>query len=241
MGLQRELRKTAQALIPEIEILAEPVLPPPGVKLLWAILWKHSPWLEILDNHAFLLQISSQPSPFSEVRNIVQLINQQLSQEQRVRVGIAENPFLAQALVKWSYLEKVPGAVYRKVGRQHVVISPGITSTSVSESSRRRSSHLKTRQEIAAEKPERGIVSTQWIEQLPIQALWKLSLQERTELLRLGIRRLGDLQMISTEDLMTRFGTSAIRWLEYNDQSPGGKVNVNYPPVTKTGLECTNR
>lgn len=205
-------RSTAEALVPEVVWCAEDGQAS-VMEGVWRALWQFSPWLETIDRDAFCLQISGRTVPLREVRGLLQQLDATLSTEQRLRTGLAENPFLARALVEWSWWERVPGAMYRKAGRQQLIVSPGIASGSAAASP----AHVTA-------------PALSWVAGFPVQAMWLLPEQTRMALLQLGVRRLQDLQDIGAERLHRQFGKEANLWLRWLWQVPGQSVRVNYPP-----------
>ncbi len=199
----------AKALLPSLVLEDEPDLPPPLMQSIWGVLWNVSPWLETVGKQAFYLQIPGKHPPLREVRRLLSTVEERLSDEQRVRVSLAENPFLARALWVWSRMERVPGAVYYKVGREQWLISPGLAQWG-----RRGPSDL-----------------VEWIRNMPVAALWVLPDAKRTALQKLGVSRMNELAEIPSERLIRQFGKEALLWPRFLKQSPGGSVHVNYPPA----------
>lgn len=207
--------KAVQALVPGIVLHEESETSNPSetMKRIWEILWGVSPWLETVSEDAFLVQIPSARLPIREVRDLLLAIQKLLNEEQRFRLGLAENPFLARALVEWSRFERVPHAGYFKVRGQELLLSPGISEI--------RGTGMANP----------CMVNTDWVRQLPISALWVLPAPTQITLWELGIRRLSDLETVGLRQLQQRFGSTALMWLEWLNQHPGGRVNVNYPPA----------
>lgn len=199
-------QRAAQALLPELEIHLEHDEPTAAMQVLWHTLYSVSPWLETVGHDAFYLQIPGHAPPLREVRDLLHEIDTLWGTEQRVRVGLAETPFLARALVAWSELCRVPGALYRKAGRQQLIISPGLGA-------------------------QRQAGEQGWFVQLPVRAMWMLPEGERDRLLALGVRRWIDLQSIPFKLLRRHFGKQAHLWLTDLTQLTRGDVHVNYPPT----------
>jgi hypothetical protein len=205
----------AKALLPSLVIEDEPDLPPPLMQSIWLTLWNASPWLEAVGKQAFYLQIPGKHPPLREVRSLLSAVEAKLSDEQRIRVSLAENPFLARALWVWSRIERVPDAVYYKVGKVQWLVSPGLARWG------RRG-------------PSADLAD--WIRKMPVAALWVLPDATRTALQKLGVSRMHELEQIPGERLIRHFGKEALLWLGFLKQSPGGSVHVNYPPVRKQSV-----
>lgn len=205
--------KAAKALVPGIVLEDEPDEPTSVMRAVWERLWASSPWLETVGERAFLLQIPGRTPPLREVRNLLLSLEEQLSEEQRIRAGLAENPFLARALVEWSRVERVPAALYYKVGRQQWLLSPSLAAW------------LQKGGPYAP-------VGT-WVHNLPLTALWTLPSESKDRLLKLGVSRLGQLEQIPKPHLFRHFGKEVLLWLRMLDQEPGGTVRVNYPPLQR--------
>ncbi|OFW79088.1 MAG: hypothetical protein A2201_12910 [Alicyclobacillus sp. RIFOXYA1_FULL_53_8] len=222
--------KSAQALVPSLTLCEDSEREGPSelVKRVWQLLWTFSPWLETISDHSFLLQIPAAQPPLREVRDLMLRLQALFTTEQRFRLGLAENPFLAKSLVAWSGVERVRDASYFKVREQELLVSPGL------------SPWLK---ETLKSKPcENATVSTQWIRQMPLASLWLLPESTRFALWELGLRRLEDLETVAPRTLQQRFGKPALTWLQWLNQSLGGRVSVNYPPekfsrVWKTAID----
>lgn len=210
--------KSAQALTPFLILCEDSEREGPSelVKRVWQLLWTFSPWLETISDHAFLLQIPGVQPPLREVRDLMLRLQALFTTEQRFRLGLAENPFLAKSLVAWSGMERVRDASYFKVREQELLVSPGL-SPWVKETFERK-------------QRENTTVSTQWVRQLPLASLWLLPESTRSALWELGLRRLEDLETVAPQTLQQRFGKPALTWLQWLNQSPGGRVRVNYPP-----------
>lgn len=218
-GVRPGLREAAAtALVPGITLCAKATQPTQVMQGVWNTLWAHTPWLETLQEDSFWVQLPGNLPSFTETRKILADLDQQLGEERRLRVGMAENPFLARALVAWSRVEKVQGALYRRVGRQQWIISPGLAN---------RASPTFT-----------STARTQWIGQLPIQALWMLAPSTREALLRLGVTRLEGLLIAPQAELVRHFGKEALLWARFVEQVPGGQLRVNYPPLDNREVWC---
>jgi protein ImuB len=210
------LVKVAQALLPDVRVCAEEESPTLAMQKVWSTLWLFSPWLQTVEKDSFYLQVPGETPPFREVRDVLCKVDEVLTEEQRLRVGFAENPFLAKALVEWSRCERVPGATYRKANRQQLIVSPLLTQMF----SQRSRSHAPT--------PEKH-----WICQMPIQALWTIPDAAKKALLELGVYRLGDLTTVPMDVLCRHFGKESVLWLQLLEQRAGGHIAVNYPPVQR--------
>lgn len=215
-------RATVQALVPDVVLLREEEesqLPVNHVmESIWALLWRFSPWLETHDLDAFSLQVSGQAPPLREVRSLLQKVDALLTDEQRLRVGFAATPFLARALVEWSFFEPVSGALYRKAGRQQLILAP---DTALAVASGAHSGKARTH----------AVAATpgQWLEDMPVAALWLIPEHTREALLQLGMRRLRDLQTAGPGRLCRHFGKKALVWLSWLEPQQQS-VRVNYPP-----------
>ncbi|WDL98031.1 Y-family DNA polymerase [Alicyclobacillus sp. ALC3] len=218
-------RATVQALVPDVALVREEeqLQSPTALVMesIWPILWRFSPWLETRPPDAFWLQVSGQAPPLREVRSLLQRVDALLTDEQRLRVGFAATPFLAQALVEWSFWEKVPGALYRKAGRQQLLLSPDTV--------------MSVAQGVSARNPSSGVAAGtpgQWLADMPVVALWLIPERTREALVQLGMRRLRDLQRAGPERLSRHFGKDAFVWLSWLQPQLQTRqsVRVNYPP-----------
>ena len=216
-GISEGMTATAAvALVPQLQLHAWSRESDTELQQIWAQLWAVSPWLETVDNKAFLLQIPAFAPPLREVRRLLAGLNQSLSTEQRMRVGLAENPFLARALVEWSRVERVRGARYYKVGRQQWLLSPALSSW-----------------------PQTGTPPLrfgQWIGGMPTESLWFIHEAARESLQKLGVQRLGEIAKVPVAQLVQYFGKPALLWREALVQQPGGTVQSNYPRVRKQAM-----
>ncbi|WAH40808.1 hypothetical protein NZD89_21305 [Alicyclobacillus fastidiosus] len=201
--------RTAMAVTPNLIVFSHPERTTDTMHKVYRALWNVSPFLRTVDSNAFFLQVPGEDVPLAEVRQVLLEIHRVLHAEQRFRAGLAENPFLAEALVAWSRLERVPGALYYRVRQQQLIVSPGLARW------------LDTGEEI----------ETRWLEQMPIPALWYIPEKQREQLLQLGVHRLRDLKGISDELLSVHFGKEAWLWRRAMEQVPGGKIQVNYPAI----------
>jgi hypothetical protein len=210
LGIRPGMRvKVAQSLVPQL-ILCPEVQSSEAMKSVWEALWTFSPWLETIPKQAFFLQIPGSVPPIREVRDLLLNMNTILSEQQRLRIGLAENLFLAKALVVWSRVESVRGAQYYKVGRQQWIVSPVLA-------------------EWGATRKMPGDTG-EWIGHMPISCLWLLPQSTRTALLKLGIERLRDLQSVSLSHLKKHFGKESLQWYRFLEQKWGSSVRINYPP-----------
>jgi hypothetical protein len=105
--------------------------------------------------------------------------------------------------------------LYRKAGRQQLIVSPGIAVEV---------------QAAAGRQPAASLRFGAWIGRLPIQAMWLLPEQARTALLQFGVRRLGELTEVGADRLRRHFGKEAFGWLHLLQPDAAQTVRVNYPP-----------
>ncbi|WP_206921929.1 hypothetical protein [Alicyclobacillus suci] len=201
--------KTAQSVVCDLVVFAHPDKPTDQMRQVYQILWNASPFVRTLAHSGFVVQVPTERPPLAEVREILLAIDEILHAEQRFRVGMAENPFLAEALVAWSRMERVPGARYYRVRQQQLILSPGV----------------------ARMLEAGGEVDTSWVSQMPIAALGYIPPTQREQLRQLGVHRLQDLADVSDELLFARFGKEAWLWRQALQQVPGGRIQVNYPPL----------
>lgn len=211
LGIRPGMRvKVAQSLVPQLTLCPE-VQSSESMKSVWKALWAFSPWLETIPKQAFFLQIPGSVPPIREVRDLLLNMNTLLSEQQRLRIGFAENLFLAKALVAWSRVEAVRGAQYYKVGRQQWIVSPVLAEWGRTQ--------------------RRPGDPGGWIEHMPISCLWVLPPNTRAALMKLGIERLRDLKSVSLSHLKKNFGKESLQWFRFLEQKWGGSVRVNYPPL----------
>ncbi|MFB5190392.1 hypothetical protein [Alicyclobacillus fastidiosus] len=201
--------RTAVAAVQNLMVFSHPERTTDTMQKVYRALWNVSPFLRTVDDNAFFLQVPAEKVPLEEVRQVLLEVDQVLHAEQRFRVGLAENPFLAEALVAWSRLERVPGALYYRVHQQQLIISPGVAKSL----------------DMGAE------LETSWLEQMPISALWYIPEKQREQLRQLGVHRLRDFKAISDQLLSVHFGKEAWLWRRTLEQLPGGKIQVNYPAI----------
>lgn len=203
--------KSAQGLLPAVAFQVDEGVPGALMYAVWDVLWSVSPWLETVGSDSFWIQIPGQRLPLREIRDLLYAVESVLSAEQRLRVAAAETPWLARALLEWSRWERIPGASYRKVKQQQLILSPSLhgefTQTDTSP-----------------------MAVFSWMRGFPIQALWPLSLDVRSALIKLGVRRLGDLESVPTTQLYRHFGKESLLWYRWLHPDPGGSIRVNYPP-----------
>lgn len=200
--------RTALSIAPTLQVIPHSSSVSQSMQTVCQILWNTSPFLRITDGNAFFLQISSKVPPTSEIRRLLLEVDQYLSTEQRFRLGFAETPFLAQALVAWSRIERIPDALYLRVRRQQILFSPSVATGSL----------------------ERGAPQTDWIRQMPIAACWFLSTSVREQLQALGVQRLWQFESVSNDMLIAHFGKEAQLWKNVISRIPDEKIQVNYPP-----------
>ncbi len=208
---------SAEALVPGITLCGKDVLATCAITRVWNTIWSYTPWLETVNEDSCWFQIPGDDPPLREARELLLNISQQLGEERRLRVGMAENPFLARALVAWSRLERVPNALYRKVGAEEWLISPGLAENRASP--RRRVSG--------------SVEAKKWFLRMPIRALWVLDPAVRDALIRLGIERLQDLVSVPSAQLQRHFGKESLLWARFLEQPAGGRLRVNYPPMDR--------
>lgn len=205
--------KTAKAVLPQLVIHP---LSPQSLKIMqtiWNIVESYTPWLEAVDekNRWFYAQIPAGQGSSEEVREIIYRIHRELTEEQRIRVGLAESKIAARVLVEWSKVGRVRGAGLFTLKQQQLIVSPGILRGKASL--------------------QEGI-STKWTDGVPVAILWALPENTRKELLALGVRTFGQFQRIPDEDLKLRFGKDI--WdvkgmFEKNSLLPPFRVGKNSP------------
>ncbi|MCY0874738.1 MAG: hypothetical protein OWT28_00410 [Firmicutes bacterium] len=203
--------KTALSLIPNLLLIEEKDEATRPVSRVWERLYQFSPWLQTAGWDAFYLQITGPTAPFAELREIVQALDHMLNVEQRFRIGFAENPFLARALVEWSRCGRIPGAVYRRFGRQQVIVSPALA------------------------KGQRD-----WLAAMPLSPLWILPTKAKEQLLSLGIYTVADLLALPATLLRRRFGKDALVWLQSLTRQ-SDRLTSNYPPEQRTASFCAEQ
>lgn len=211
--------KAAIAMLPQLVLVPEPEEASRTMQAVWETLWKFTPWLETVGKSAFLLQLPGNAPPLQEVRNLLLDVEKVLSPEQRWRTGFAESPFLAQTLVEWSRLERVPGARYFKVHEQELIVSPYLAKWLTQKAN-----------------PSRNLtnLTTQhWIKNCPIEAVHSASEPMRAKLPGLGVHRVRDLDEISDASLIRHFGKDALHLRRVLEPSLGGSIHVNYPRPEK--------
>jgi hypothetical protein len=227
----------AQALVPGIVLCEDEPSSSQTIETVWRMLWDHTPWLETVGKDSFILQVAGPRPPLREVRDILLRIDQELPVQSRFRVGFAETPRLARALVEWSECScgRIPGAGYYTVGRQQLIVSPGLAvhgttrKPVLQRSSQTRPVEARTAEERTTQ--TRAAEAPPWILNLPIQALWMLPQQTRDTLSRLGVHRLADLLTLPEADLINHFGRESLLWKQWFAESPPGRICVNYPPL----------
>ncbi|GLG00058.1 hypothetical protein Alches_00970 [Alicyclobacillus hesperidum subsp. aegles] len=197
----------AKALIPGVHVVGS-VGESRALTSVYQVLWDASPFVRTLPQQfAFFVQLPSGHPPLTEVRSICRRFDDVLSCEQRVRVGLAEHPFAAEALVCWSRIERVPNALYYRVGRQQLLISPAI-----------------------ARMLEGSEPIFDWTRGLPIAVVSAIPEPCRNELIHLGVHRLQDLDEITDEMLVSRFGTEALSWRRIGKRIRYGLIVADAPP-----------
>lgn len=196
--------KTALSLAPGLLLIEEEETSTRPIHGVWERMYQFSPWLQTAGWDAFYLQVTGAVIPLAELRQIAQALDAELTCEQRFRIGFAENPFLARALVEWSRYSRVPGAAYRRFGRQQVIVSPALT---------------------------RG--DRDWLAAMPLRLLWLIPAAAKEQLLALGVYTVAHLRALSTTMLRQRFGRESLVWLQtLAEQSD--RLTVNYPPTQRT-------
>ncbi|SIS78758.1 Y-family DNA polymerase [Alicyclobacillus vulcanalis] len=148
------------------------------------VLWAHTPWVETHPlERRFWIEISGARIPLSELRQIACEIRQGLTEEQRIVFALARTPWQARMLLSWSRHERVPGALYRKLGSEALVVAPDLLAKNRADWSR-----------------------------APVAAAWWIPAKAREELVALGVFRLEDLENIPDASLCARFGEGARVW-----------------------------
>ncbi|ACV58045.1 Y-family DNA polymerase [Alicyclobacillus acidocaldarius] len=149
------------------------------------VLWSHTPWVETHpDERRFWIELSGPRVPLAELRQMARDIRLGLTEEQRVVLALAKTPWQARMLLAWSRQERVPGALYRKLGTEPLVVAPDLLNRDA---------------------------EAFWI-RAPIAASWWIPDDAKAELLSLGVFRLKDLAEIPEDVLCARFGEQARIW-----------------------------
>ena len=149
------------------------------------VLWSHTPWVETHPaERRFWIELSGPRVPLEELRRMARDIRLGLTEEQRVMLALAKTPWQARMLLSWSRQERVPGALYRKLGTEPLVVAPDLLNRDA---------------------------EAVWI-RAPIAAAWWIPDDAKAELLSLGVFRLKDLADIPEDVLCTRFGERARIW-----------------------------
>jgi len=149
------------------------------------VLWSHTPWVETHpDKRRFWIELSGPRVPLAELRQMARDIRLGLTEEQRVVLALAKTPWQARMLLAWSRQERVPGALYRKLGTEPLVVAPDLLNRDA---------------------------EAFWI-RAPIAASWWIPDDAKAELLSLGVFRLKDLAEIPEDMLCARFGEQARIW-----------------------------
>lgn len=200
--------RAAKAMIPEVECVLETGELPDAMGNVLQIVSEGTPWIERIGKDNFYFQVPGNRPPMREIRSILARTDQLLTTEQRIQVGMAETPHLARTLVEWNRLERVPEALYWRVGRQIWLVSPGVAATV----------HGKPQHE-----------SLTWLGQLPVLAFWIVPVAVRERLVSLGVYRLNELKTIPVTYLKRQFGLESLNWLEWLKQLPKGSLQINYP------------
>ncbi|WP_067849712.1 DNA repair nucleotidyltransferase [Alicyclobacillus mali (ex Roth et al. 2021)] len=165
------------------------------------VLWSHTPWVETHpDERRFWIELSGPRVPLAELRQMARDIRLGLTEEQRVVLALAKTPWQARMLLAWSRQERVPGALYRKLGTEPLVVAPDLLS----------------REDEAV-----------WM-RAPIAASWWIPDDAKAELLSLGVFRLKDLAEIPEDMLYARFGEQARIWQMKGTENRG--LRQDRPP-----------
>ncbi|MCL6452200.1 MAG: hypothetical protein K6T78_01090 [Alicyclobacillus sp.] len=212
--------QSAKALLRDLECIPETDALPGGMDVVLQTVADQTPWVEWIDPDTCWFQLSGKHPPLRELRTILQRLEQALTPQQRVCAGFAETPDLARTLVEWSRVERVPGALYWRVGRQLWLLSPELAK------------QVRHRGKVA--RPVADAVrppQLDWLKRLPILAFWPVSESVRLRLLSLGVHRLGELASVPAAYLQRQFGPDAWHWSEWLRSVPTGSVRVNYPPL----------
>lgn len=196
--------KAALSLVPGLRLIEEEAATVRPVRRVWEQLYQFSPWMQTVDWHGFYLQVTGRTPPFEELREIAQALDELLTPEQRFRIGFAENPFLARALVEWSRCDRIPRAAYRRFGREQVIVSPALA------------------------RGERN-----WLSAMPLHPLWIIPKPVKEQLHTLGVYTVEQLLALPGTMLRRRFGKEALVWLQSLAQQ-SDRLAVNYPPATRT-------
>jgi len=200
--------RAAKAMVPELECILETEELANVMDNVVQIIAAGTPWIERIESDTLYFQLPGKQPPMREVRSILASVDQLLSKEQCIRIGMAETPYLARTLVEWHRVERVPEALYWRVGRQTWLVSPGIAAMI----------HGKSQHPSLA-----------WLSQLPILAFWRVPIEVRERLVSLGVYRLEGLRTIPQAYLKRQFGLESLEWLEWLNRLPQGSIQINYP------------
>lgn len=210
------LMRTAKALIPELTGTEETDGLPKALDKILRTVLKFTPWIEVIDKSAFYFQIPSERPPLQEVKQILNIINQQLTEEQSVQVGFARTSKLARALVEWNQVERVPGALYWRVGRQLWLVAPSLA-------------RIVSGKADVTKMGNQGMESENWILEMPIPAFWDAPANVRDRLMSLGVYRISELAKVPVSYLKRQFGEASLAWTEFSHLG-SERLRVNYPP-----------
>ncbi len=198
--------RTAKALIPELISIEEVDGVPPGLEKILSTVLAFTPWIEVTGKDAFYFQLAGTRPPLQEIRRLLERVNRELTEEQRIQVGLAELPKLARAVVEWNKVEHVPDAMYWRVGRQLWLVAPSLAQMVTG----------------------RQCSKSDWVLEMPISAFWDAPLGARERLLSLGVYRLSELCTVPISYLKRQFGEEALAWQQFHRSVPQ-RLRVNYP------------
>ncbi len=197
--------REAAALVPSLQLIDEANAGALTAFPIWRLLRSFSPWIHTVGTDAFYLQISG-AAPDDEAHRIIRALDRIMQDGQELRIALADNPFLARLLFQWSLMEDVPGARLRKSGKVLLHSSPPISSAG-----------------------SRTAASREWWRFAPLRAVPDMPPSTVDELAHLGMWKLADLTSAPPGKLRKRFGPSALVWLSWLEQEPGGTLRVNFP------------
>ncbi|WP_304458446.1 Y-family DNA polymerase [Alicyclobacillus sendaiensis] len=176
--------REALALVPGCHV--EPAsCESPSWRHLRQVLWSHTPWVETHpEERCFWVELSGPRVPLAELRQMARDIRRGLTEEQRVVFALAKTPWQARMLLAWTRQERVPGALYRKLGTEPLALAPDLLNSGA---------------------------EAIWMH-APIAASWWIPDDAKAELFSLGVYRLKDLDEIPEDVLRARFGEQARFW-----------------------------
>jgi hypothetical protein len=198
--------RTAKALIPELVSMEEVDGVPPGLEKILSTVLAFTPWIEVAGKDSFYFQLPGTRPPLQEIRKLLERVNRQLTEEQRIQVGLAELPKLARAVVEWNKVEHVPDALYWRVGRQLWLVAPSLAQVVTG----------------------RQRANSNWVLEMPIPAFWDVPADAQERLTSLGVYRFSELCTVPVSYLKRQFGENALVWLQFHRSVPQ-RLQVNYP------------